>query len=291
MISCLRSIGPLRSFAMILPLLAANQGRGAELDYPLAVAVDASGAIYIADLNSPCIWKAVDGQLAVYFQGQKQFRTPLNRPRCLAIDAEGRLLAGDTSTREVYRFNAEGVPEPLTAGGIGTPMAIAVNAEGEIFVADMELHRIWKVPAAGGTPELFAEVPAPRGLCFDAEGRLYVVSGEAGNSTPLVRVSPDGTIEPVAKSPFVLPPDNSLPHHVVLDAEGNAYVTDNYANAIWRVTPTGEQAQWFSGEPLKSPVGLAWKGTSLLVADPKIPALIEITPEKQATKVELAPSP
>jgi len=285
MISCLRNIGLLRSFGLAFTLLTATQARGAELDYPLAVAVDSEGAIYIADLNSPCIWKAVDGQLAVYFQGQTQFRTPLNRPRCLAIDAEGRLLAGDTSTREVYRFNAEGVPEPLTEGGIGMPMALAVNAEGVIFVADLELHRVWKVPAAGGTPEVFAEIPAPRGLCFDSEGRLYVVSGEAGNTTPLVRVLPDGTIEPVAKSPF------NLPHHVVVDAEGNAYVADNYANTIWRITPEGEQAEWFSGEPLKSPVGLAWKGTSLLIADPKIRALIEITPEKQATKVELAPPP
>lgn len=283
MISCLRSGRTVRSLpAALLILLPTTLARGAELNYPIAVAVDPAGAIYIADLNAPCIWKAVDGQLSVYFQGQKRFRTPLNRPRCLAIDGEGRLLAGDTATREVYRFNADGQPEPLTSGGIGMPMAIAVNGEGVIFVADLELHCVWKVPAAGGTPEKFIEIAAPRGLCFDSTDRLYVVSGEAGSETPLVRVAPDGTIEPLAKSPF------NMPHHVVVDPEGNAYVTDNYAQAIWRVSESGQE-KWFQGKPLVGPVGLAWRGTSLLVADPKIPGLVEIAPDKTATKLELKP--
>lgn len=286
MISFLRSVRTVRSLlGTVLICLPTSLARGAELEYPIAVAVDPSGAVFIADLDSPCIWKAVDGQLSIYFQGEKRFRTPLNRPRCLAIDGEGRLLAGDTATREVYRFDANGQPQPLTAGGIGMPMAIAVNSAGVIFVADLELHRIWKVPAAGGDPETFVEIPAPRGLAFDPNDRLYVVSGEAGSENPLVRVSPEGTIEPLAKAPF------EFAHHVVVDPEGNAYVADNYAKAIWRVTPEGEQQQWFQGEPLDMPVGLAWSGTSLLIADPKIPGLVEITPEKQATKLELAPPP
>ena len=85
-----------------------------EFDYPLAVTATADGIVYVADRNLPGIWKIEDGKKSIFFQGSKKFRTPLNAIRCLAIDHEGKLLAGDSSTREVYRFDDAGQPQPLT---------------------------------------------------------------------------------------------------------------------------------------------------------------------------------
>ena len=76
-----------------------------------------------------------------------------------SIDHEGNLLAGDSSTRDVYRFDADGKPQPLTDGWIGIPMAMAVAPDGTIYTADLELHRIWKMPAEGAKkPEEFAVI-------------------------------------------------------------------------------------------------------------------------------------
>src|SRR5689334_16215418 len=86
----------------------------AEMVYPLSVVADAAGNIFVADRELPGIWKVAGGALSLHFQGEKKFGTPLNAVRCLALDHEGKLLAGDSATREVYRFDAEGNPQPLT---------------------------------------------------------------------------------------------------------------------------------------------------------------------------------
>lgn len=253
----------------------------ADLDYPLSLAVAADGTIYIGDLNMPGVRRIAGGKLTTYFQASKKFRTPLNRVRCLAIDHQGKLLAADTSTRQVYRFNADGQPEPLLTGlGIGIPMAMAVAPSGEIYVADLELHRVWKVPVAGGEATLHAEIVAPRGLFLDKEGYLWVVTH--GKSAQLVRVSPDGkSVEPIVKDRIF-----EFQHNVVVDEEGNAYVSDGYSQSIWKV-PTGEAPiKWVTGDPLVNPVGLAWKGKSLLVADPRAGTIFQIGVDKQISPVE-----
>ena len=83
------------------------------MQYPLAVAVADDGTIYVADLKLPGIWEIREGTRREYFRGSKKFRTPLNAVRCLAIDQDGRLLAGDSATREIYRFDADAKPQRL----------------------------------------------------------------------------------------------------------------------------------------------------------------------------------
>lgn len=258
----------------------------ADFDYPLSLAVAGDGTIFIGDLNMPGVRRIAGGKLTTYFQASKKFRTPINRVRCLAIDHQGKLLAADTSTRQVYRFNAEGQPEPLLKGlGIGMPMALAVAPTGEIYVADLELHRVWKVPAEGGDAGLHFEIVAPRGLFLDKTGHLWVVTH--GKSAQLVRVSPDGKmIEPIVKERIF-----EFQHNVVVDDDGNAFVSDGYAKSIWKVSPGGGTEKWITGDPLSNPVGLAWKGKDLLVADSRAGTIFQISPDKNITRVEYQAEP
>lgn len=269
-----------RSLLVALLLAPPGIARAAELEYPLAVAAD-NTSIYLADRTLPAVWKIADGKLQLLFQGQKKFRTPLNAVRCVAVDPKGRLLAGDSSTREVYRFNADNQPEPLTKGGIGTPMAIAVDGNGDIFVADIEIQRIVKVPDAGGEPTEFATLTGPRGLTFDAQGRLWAVSA-AGGKSKLVRYASDGTMETVVEGKF------NFPHHVAVDPQGNAYVADNYEVAIWKITPDGTAEKWAQGAPLVRPVGVAWQNDRLLVADPHAKQVFAVTPDGKIAPLEYA---
>ena len=200
-------------FAIALSACTAATVRAADMQYPLAVVAADKGPIYVADRNLPGIWKITDGQAEIFFQGSKKFRTPLNAVRCLAFDKQGKLLAGDSATREVYRFDESGKPQPLTKGGIGIPMAIAVDPQGDLFVADLEVQRIWKVSAKGGEPKEFAQIAAVRGLAFDKDGNLWVVSALAKNQ--LLRISPGGKVEVVLKERVF-----KMPHHIVFDAAG-----------------------------------------------------------------------
>jgi sugar lactone lactonase YvrE len=251
--------------------------------YPVGIAVDKSQAIYLADRNLPGIWLMKDGKIAPYFTGSKKFRTPLNAVRCVAIDNDGKLLAGDSATREVYRFDAAGKPTPLTNGGIGIPMSIACAKNGDLFVADLELHSIWKVAQGSEKPTTFVAVLAPRALFLDDQEQLWVVSH--GNNQ-LLKVNAEGKTEVVVKGrPF------EFPSAVVVNDEGVAFVCDTYAKAIWRVSPGKMPEKWVSGEPLVSPVGLAWQEKNLLVVDPRAKGLVRVSPTGEMEKIPYASVP
>lgn len=256
------------------------------LQYPLAVAARSDGVVFVADRNLPGIWKVENGQASIYFQGSKKFRTPLNAVRCLAFDHQGKLLAGDSATREVYRFDDSGQPQPLTKGWIGIPMAIAVAADGTIFTADLELHRIWKMPAEGSEmPTEYAVINSPRGLVLDPDGTLYVLSTSSKDGQ-IQKVTPDGKLQPVLNNhPF------NLPHNIVRQSDGTFFVTDNYEHCVWKVAPGGAPEKFVSGPPLDRPVGLCLSGDRLLIADPHIRTIFSLGMDKSLSVLFSSPVP
>jgi len=286
--------------AAMLGLFAPGSARapqGAELDYPLAIAAGPAGEIYLADRSLPGVWKLTDGKLTLVFQGSKKFRTPLNAVRCVGVDAQGRVYAGDSATREVYRFNDQFQPEPLahsaTGTGIGIPMAIAFDKDQNLVVADLEFPgRVVKIPAGGGEPVVLAQVNAPRGLTVDGEGRVWVLTH--GKDRQVVRLLPDGKVETVVEGqPF------DFPQSIVLDDEGHAYVADGYAKAIWKIPAGGgEPVKLVEGHGLLHPDGGAIHKGELLVVDPEVrkggakggaTGVFRLTRTGQLTPVELTP--
>jgi hypothetical protein len=234
-----------------------------EFHYPLKPAVAADGSVYIADLKLPGILVVQKGAIEKFFTAAKKIGSPLYKVRCVALDRNGKVLAGDTGTREVYRFDEPGKPTPLlkgAQGGIGIPMAIAVDSKGDIFVADLEVAAIWKIPPKGGAAEEFAHVPAPCGMAIDNKDVLWVVS----RSKPqLFRVSPDRKVEVVVADRVF-----QFPNDVALDGHGTAYVSDGYGKSIWKLANGGKPQSWIADKQLVNPVGLAWHDGSLLIADP-----------------------
>ena len=259
-----------------------SAAKSAELQYPLSVAVAENGDVYLADRDVPGIWKLAGEQMSMYFEGSKKFRTVMNAVRCVGFDNEGRLLAGDSATRNVYRFDESGQPIPITTvdggfGQIGIPMDVAVNSSGDVFVSDLEIQRIVKVPKDGDQPEEVAQIAGCRGLFMDSEDNLWVIST---TSDQLHRIAPSGEVEVIVKGrPF------EFPHTVVVDDEGTAYVCDGYAKTIWRVVPGEAPAKWSSGEPLDNPVGLDIHNNVIYVADPRAKAVFRADSEGNLTKL------
>lgn len=257
--------------------LSPAAGVAQEMKYPVSAVVAEDGTIYVADLNTPAIWKIVDGKIEKYFDASKKFRTPLNRPRCLAVDGDGRLLAGDSATREVYRFDESAKPVPLTKGGIGIPRAIVVLPSGDLMVTDQELQCIWKVPAAGGAPEKFADVPGVIAMCVDKQGNFWVTSGP---KVELRKITPDGKVENVIEQgPF------ENPQEIAVDDSNTLYIADNYAATIWKVAPGAEPAKLAEGDPLVRPTGVTCAGDKLIVTDPHAKSVFEIDASGMVTPV------
>lgn len=240
--------------------MSATAAAQESLVYPLDVAVGPDETVYIADRKLPGLWKIQDGKLEVFFQASKTFRTPLNAVRCVVVDGDGTVFVGDSATREVYAFDTDAKPVPLTNGYIGIASDLLIDGD-EIIVSDLETQRIWKFPKTGGEPQEVALIAGVRGLAKDADGQLICVTTL---EDPVRRVGEDGQLE-------VLLPDRpfELPHHCVI-VENEIYVADNYAGAIWKsaLSSDAQPVKFAQGEPLQKPVGLCRYKDGFLVADP-----------------------
>lgn len=241
-----------------------TQAQEASLKYPLSVTAN-EASIYVADRQLPGIWVITNNKASIFYRAAKKFGTPLNAIRCLAVDRSGNLLAGDSATREIYRFNSDGVPTALTDGKIGIPMGIAVSADGTIYVSDLELHRIVKV-AADGVVSDFAKVKGPAGMSFDTDGNLYVASRAAER---LVEISREGIVSPVAGASEI-----RFAQDVAVDAAGRVLVTDGYGKTIWNFK--GGAARVVEGEPLVHPVGISSSAAGTFLVDPRGVGLLKL---------------
>ncbi len=270
-----------RGIACGLLLLLTTTVRAEEMQYPLGAVKAADGSIFVVDLKMHGVWQSKDGALKKFFEGSPKFRTPLNAPRCIALDKAGKVLVGDSATRQIYRLDDAGQPTPLIKSGvgIGIPMAIAPDAEGTLFVADLELHKIYKVPAEGGTASEFISISAPRGLTFDADGNLVVLST---TKDQVHLVSKDG------KQTLVVP-DRPIDfaHNIVVGPDKFMYATDGYGKCVWKISPEGKLEKLVSGAPLVNPVGLSLSGDKLLVTDPRANAVFEVDFAGKLTKLDL----
>jgi sugar lactone lactonase YvrE len=194
----------------------------AELNNPYAVAVDASGNIYIADTYNRRIRK-VDasgtittvagngyegsGDLGGYSgDGEPATSAELAQPFGVAVDNTGNIYIDDQNNNRIRRVDASGVITTVVGGGISSgvssPAGVAVDAAGNLYIADMGNQCIRKV---------------------DATGALTTVAGSIGNPG----YSGDGGSATAAELNF--------PFGVAVDASGNIIIADRDNSRIREV--------------------------------------------------------
>ena len=119
------------------------------------------------------------------------------------------------------------------------PTAVALGPDGDYFVGQLTGFpfpvggaNIYRVPAEGGTPEVFAEdLTAVIDVAFGPDGSLYVLElakngllaafGDGDWTGALIRIAPDGTRTEIAPGTLF------APGGVAVGPDGALYVTNN----------------------------------------------------------------
>ena len=197
---------------------ADGTGVAAQFNWPVGLAIDAAGNVYVADFNNNKIRKitptGVVSTLAGSTQGfadgiggAAQFYCPYG----VATDAAGNVYVADLVNQKIRKITPAGVVSTLAGSTLGfadgtgaaaqfhQPEGIAIDTAGNVYVADNQNHKIRKITPAG------------------------VVSTLAGSTAGFA----DGT---VAVAQF------NLPSGVATDAMGNVYVADFLNDKIRKIT-------------------------------------------------------
>jgi sugar lactone lactonase YvrE len=232
------------------------------------MAMDADGALYIGSLAPPVIYR-----LDPATGKQTTYATLRDVPIC-------------SDTVKTDCSNASQDMKPW-------PDYIAIAPDGSIYETDSLQALIWKVPPGGGKGQIWmtdsrlqsligppAFGPSAMKLAPDQRTLYFTtVEGPTGDGDPTagriwrVPIHPDGTPGPLQQ--FYVAQSADAPGGMGFAKSGDIYVTLSGSNAIAQVGPDGKEKARFPDPvtnmtftpPLDSPLDVAFRGDSLLVAN------------------------
>ncbi|HEV8592269.1 MAG TPA: IPT/TIG domain-containing protein, partial [Pyrinomonadaceae bacterium] len=205
-------------------------GAAARFNFPTAVALDQSGAVYIADSGNQRIRRmdangdvttlAGDGEFG--FHDSKSNQARFADPVGLALDADGRLIVADSfnslirsvSNGEVKTLAGTGARGLIDAAGnaaaFNLPSAITVAGNGDLYVADSGNHSIRRIRPSGTGPIInsFSPESGPVGTVVTIKGVGFTGATEVkfGVLSALFQIKNDGECEAVCPSDAVTSP-------------------------------------------------------------------------------------
>ncbi len=203
-------------------------GGQARFSAPFGVAVDAAGAVFVAD-------------------------TANNTIRHITAAGVVSTLAGQAG-------------QAGSANGLGdqarfrNPWSVALDGSGNVLVADMSNNSIRKITPAGEVttlagqpgpaghtdgPGLLARFNSPYGVAADPDGNVYV--SDSGNHA-IRKITPKGMVSTLAGLPGYAGAADGTgtsarfwnPQGLAVDAYGTVYVADTGNHAIRKISPFGE---------------------------------------------------
>jgi sugar lactone lactonase YvrE len=202
----------------------------AKLFSPDGLTVDASGNLYISDMQNSRIRKvntagiintiAGNGTFGFSGDGGPASAAVLGGPNGITIDASGNIYFYDRVTSRIRKINTSGIITtvagngtvgfsgdggPATSASLGNAYGVAVDGSGNIYVSESANNRIRKINTSG------------------------IINTIAGNGT--AGFSGDGGIATSAQL--------SSPFGISVDGSGNIYFCDNYNSRIRQINTSG----------------------------------------------------
>jgi len=202
------------------PALQDGNGNGARFSYPVGIASDAAGNLYIADNKNHSIRKitpaaevtTIAGNGTPGFINGAGGAASFNRPVGLTLDAAGNIYVADRDNHCIRKISATGVVTTFAGTGL---------------------------PGAANGPVATATFHSPKGITIDIEGNFYIA--DAGNHI-IRKITPEGIVSTLAGAGV---PGNkegqsaaayfNEPSGLVTDNMGNLYVTDSGNDVIRKI--------------------------------------------------------
>ena len=207
----------------------------AGLNFPIGLAVDPSGNVFISDTFNHVIRRVDSSSRISTYAGNAGSSTSAPAPALnvrfddllgMTTDRDGNVYVGDNSRSVVWRVARDGTAQVVAGNGLrqpysGTPQAatsisidpfgLATDQNGNLYIASYDYNRVIQVSRDGvatvfagtgaggyngdGGPAVQASLSAPYGLALDAAGNVYIADHHAAR---VRKVSPDGRIATIA---------------------------------------------------------------------------------------------
>jgi sugar lactone lactonase YvrE len=252
----------------------------AQLSYPLGLATDSAGNLYIAD-GFDCIRKvaaqtgvittvAGNRQAGYSGDGGPATAAELEYPSAVATDAAGNLYIADRDNNVIRKVNAStGVISTVAGNGFGAGTFVTGGYTGD------------------GGPATSAELSSPTGVAVDTAGNLYIADGN--NLVIRMVTATNGIISTVAGNGFGC---NSLggdggpatstgfcyAESVSVDAAGDLYIVDAEASRVRKVLVSSLPPTAQTAAPVFSvPAGIYSGPQTVTVSDSTPGAAIYVT--------------
>ena len=197
------------SYQMVKKWGTYGTGNG-QFKYPQGVAIDSSGYVYVMDsLNNRMQKFDSNGNFVTKWDNLSLGTVGgYNSPQAIAIDSSGNLYLSDDYSRNIYKFS---------------PQRTLITKWGSLGTGDGQFHYI-------------------PGIAVDPSGNVIVVNNDDNvrNAHNIQKFLSDGTFLKrwgtygAANGQFMYPQD------VAVDAAGNVYVADTYANRTQKFDPNGQ---------------------------------------------------
>jgi YD repeat-containing protein len=168
----------------------------AKLDYPLGLAVDSSGNVYIADPYNDVVREvsASTGDISVF---------------------AGNGTAGYTGDSGL-----------ATSAELNFPVALAFDSSGNLYISDLSNGVIREVDHSTGDISTVSTRTAYGQIAVDSSGNLYTINYGASS---VIEIDPSTSTVTTLSAPTG---GYYNPDGLALDSSGNVYVADTYDNQI-----------------------------------------------------------
>ncbi|MHC5002927.1 MAG: NHL repeat-containing protein, partial [Planctomycetota bacterium] len=231
------------------------------LNAPRGIAVDGSGAVYVADTLNHLVRK-------------------------LAFSSGWSIVAGTGAAGNTGDGGA------ATDAKLDEPYDVDVDASGNVYIADKKNHVVRKVDAATGIISVYAgtgtdgysgdgaaatlaDMGEPFGICFDSAGNLYIADRKKhvvrkvnAISGTISTVAGDGTIGYTGDGGDATAAQLEEPYDVAVDSFGHLYIAGRKNSVVRKVNAGTGIISTYAGTGTSGYTGDGGPATAATLAEP-----------------------